>query len=180
MMILTAIGEAKAVASRDDVPAHSAEERLEQIARELMTVMAMLRSSDLRNAVCPAETIERARQALAVAGPEVRKAILTACEPATLVELGERIAALIQSFPQGEPADGYSVSLTMDVGSLQPSRGALEAACRRLRTTAFFRPKIREVLAAVREADTMYSAALRAIDELPKRINLAQGEGDHG
>ena len=40
------------------------------------------------------------------------------------------------------PADSYSAALTMDVGSLQPSRGALEAACRWLRATAMFRPKI--------------------------------------
>jgi NADP-dependent 3-hydroxy acid dehydrogenase YdfG len=36
------------------------EERLEEIARELMTVTAMLRSAELRNHVCSAETVERA------------------------------------------------------------------------------------------------------------------------
>ena len=59
-------------------------------------------------------------------------------------------------------------------GSLQPSRGALEAACRWLRTTAMFRPKIPEVLAAVREAGIMYKTALRAIDELPGQIEGAE------
>ena len=76
----------------------------------------------------------------------------------------EHIAVLIQSIPQGDPADSYSAALTMDVGSLQPSRGALEAACRWLRTTAMFRPKISEVLAAVREAGIMYETALRALE----------------
>jgi hypothetical protein len=62
----------------------------------------------------------------------------------------------------------------MDVGSLQPSRGALEAACRWLRTTAMFRPKIPEVLAAVREAGIIYEKALRALDELPGQIARAE------
>ena len=78
------------------------------------------------------------------------------------------------SVPQGGPANAYSAALTMDVGSLQPSRGALEAACRWLRTTAMFRPKIPEVLAAVREAGIMYKTALRAIDELPGQIEGAE------
>jgi hypothetical protein len=64
------------------------------------------------------------------------------CQPATVAEVCEHIAVLIQSIPQGDPADSYSAALTMDVGSLQPSRGALEAACRWLRATAMFRPKI--------------------------------------
>ena len=62
----------------------------------------------------------------------------------------------------------------MIVGSLQPSRGALEAACRWLRTTAMFRPKIPEVLAAVREAGIIYEKALRALDELPGQIARAE------
>jgi hypothetical protein len=37
----------------------------------------------------------------------------------------------------------------MAVGTLEPSRGALEAAYHRLRTGAMFRPKNSEVLAAV-------------------------------
>jgi hypothetical protein len=36
------------------VPARRIEERLEEIARELMTVTAMLRSAELRNHVSPA------------------------------------------------------------------------------------------------------------------------------
>jgi hypothetical protein len=91
-----------------------------------------------------------------------------------LVELGECIETLIQSISQGDPAGGYCTTLTMDVGSLEPSRGALEAAGRRLRTTAMFRPKIAEVLAAVREAGIMYETALRAIDELPAQIARAE------
>ncbi len=163
-------GEARAVASPRNVPERSAEERLEEIAHELMTVTALLRSAELRGEICPAETIARAKQWMNAATGGVRKAIHTACEPATLQELGERIANLIQSIPHGAPADCYSAALTLDVGSLQPSRGALEVACRRLRTTAMFRPKIPEVLAAVREAQIMYETALRALDELPRRI----------
>ena len=174
MTSLAPIGGGRTLTSPDAVPARRIEERLEEIARELMTVTAMLRSAELRNHVCSAETVERAKQALTAATPEARQALGAACEPSTLVELGERIAALIQSVPQGDPANAYSAALTMDVGSLQPSRGALEAACRWLRTTAMFRPKIPEVLAAVREAGIMYKTALRAIDELPGQIEGAE------
>jgi hypothetical protein len=84
------------------------------------------------------------------------------------------VSGLIQSLPQCEPAEGYSTALTTDVGSLQPSWGAVEAACRQLRTTATFRPKIPEVLAAVREAGAVYETALRALDELPGQIARAE------
>jgi len=134
----------------------------------------MLRSAELRSEVCPADTVERAKLALAAATPEAQQALRAVCEPATLVELGECIETLIQSIPQGDPAGGYSATLTMDVGSLEPSLGALEAASRRLRTTAMFRPKIPEVLAAVREAGIMYETALRALDELPGLIVRAE------
>jgi hypothetical protein len=139
-----------------------------------MTVSAMLRSAELRSEVCPSDTVERAKLAIAGATPEAQQALRAACEPATLVELGECIQTLIQSIPQSDPAGGYSATLTMDVGSLEPSRGALEAAGRRLRTTAMFRPKISEVLAAVQEAGIMYETALRAIDELPGQIARAE------
>jgi hypothetical protein len=174
MTSLTPIGGGRTLTSPEAVPARRTEERLEEIARELMTVTAMLRSAELRNQVCSAETVERAKQALTAATLEARQALRAASEPATLVELGERMAALIQSIPQGDPTDGYSAALTRDVGSLQPSRGALEAACRWLRTTAMFRPKIPEVLAAVREACVVYRAASRALDELPRQIARAE------
>ena len=174
MTSLAPIGGGRTLTSPDAVPARRIEERLEEIARELMTVTAMLRSAELRNQACSAETVERAKQALRAATPEARQALRAACEPCTLVELGECIAALIQSVPHGDPANAYSAALTMDVGSLQPSRGALEAACRWLRTTAMFRPKISEVLAAVRDAGIMYETALRALDELPGQIARAE------
>lgn len=168
------IGGGRTLTSPDAVPARRIEERLEEIARELMTVTAMLRSAELRSEVCPCDTVKRAKLALAGATPEAQQAFRAACEPATLVELGECIETLIQSIPQGDPAGGYSTALTMDVGSLQPTRGALEAACRWLRTAAMFRPKISEVLAAVREAGIIYETALRAIDELPGQIARAE------
>jgi hypothetical protein len=162
--------------SLDDLPQRCAEERLEDLARELMTVTAMLDSAELHGSLCQAETVERAKRALQ-AGAAARATMRTACEPATVREVCEHIAVLIQSIPQGEPTDGYSAALTTDVGRLQPNRGALEAACRRLRTTAMFRPRIPEVLAAVREAGIMYETALRAIDELPGQIaRAAQSE----
>jgi hypothetical protein len=40
---------------------------------------------------------------------------------------------------EGRLADSYSAALTMDVGTLEQSRGALEAARHRLRTGAIQR-----------------------------------------
>jgi hypothetical protein len=165
--------EGRPLVSLDDLPQPSAEERLENLARELMTAASMLRGAELRGELSQAQTIERAKRGLQ-AGAAVRTALRAACEPATVAEVCDCIALLIDSTSQRDPEDGYSGALTTDVGSLQPSRGALEAACRRLRTTAMFRPKIPEVLDAVREAGTVYPAALRAIDELPGQIARAE------
>jgi len=111
MTSLTPIGGGRTLTSADAVPTRRTEEWLVEIARELMTVTAMLRSAELRNQACSAETVERAKQALTAATPEARQALRAACEPSTLVELGERIAALIQSVPQGDPANAYGAAL---------------------------------------------------------------------
>jgi hypothetical protein len=165
--------EGRLLVNLDALPQPSTEERLENLARELMTAASMLRGAELRGELSQAETIERAKRALQ-AGAAVRTPLRAACEPATVAEVCDRIALLIDSTSQRDPEDGYSGALTTDVGSVQPSRGALEAACRRLRTTAIFRPKIPEVLDAVREAGAVYAAALRALDELPGQIARAE------
>jgi hypothetical protein len=165
--------ELKSLARRDGLPVRRAEERLEDLAREMMTVSAVLRSAELRGNTCQDETINRARRALQ-SGAAARAALEAACQPATVAEICERIAGLIQSIPQGDPPEGYSADLTKDVGSLQPSRGGLEAACRRLRATSLYRPKICEVLEAVREAGAMYQAAMRAVDKLSAQIARAE------
>ena len=84
-MSLAPIGGGRTLTSPDAVPARRPAERLEEIARELMTVTAMLRSAELRNHVCSAETVERAKQALTAATPEARQALRAACEPSTLL-----------------------------------------------------------------------------------------------
>jgi hypothetical protein len=141
---------------------------------ELMTASALVRRAELRDQLCQAETVERARNALKAATAEVRSALQTACDPATVAEVCERIDGLIESIPHGEPADGYSAALTMDVGGLQPSRGGLEIACRKLRITCMRRPTIPDVLAAVREGIAVYEAAQRALEELPNLIKRSQ------
>src|SRR5262249_27559161 len=91
---------------RDGLPTPRAEEQLEAIGRELMAVSGMLRSAELRGELCGVEMLERAKRA-AGAIATVRTALKTACQPATITELGEHIEALIKSIPQGEPADEY-------------------------------------------------------------------------
>jgi hypothetical protein len=46
--------------SLDELPQRRAEERLEDLARELVTVTAMLCSAELRGSLCEAQTVERA------------------------------------------------------------------------------------------------------------------------
>jgi hypothetical protein len=81
---------------------------------------------------------------------------------------------MIQSIPQGEPPEAYSRALAIDVGSLQPNRGGLEIGCRKLRTTSTFRPKLPEVISAVREGIKVYEAASRALNDLPGQIARAE------
>jgi hypothetical protein len=119
--------EGRLLVNLDALPQPSTEERLENLARELMTAASMLRGAELRGELSQAETIERAKRALQ-AGAAVRTPLRAACEPATVAEVCDRIALLIDSTSQRDPEDGYSGALTTDVGSLQPSRGALEAA----------------------------------------------------
>src|SRR4029077_12894776 len=82
MTDLTAIGGHQ-LASLDDLPQRRAGERLEDLARELMMVTAMLCSAELRNGLCEAETVERAKRALQ-AGASARTGLRTVCQPATV------------------------------------------------------------------------------------------------
>jgi hypothetical protein len=100
-MSLAPIGGGRTLTSPDAVPARRPAERLEEIARELMTVTAMLRSAELRSELCSSDKVERAKLAVAGATPEAQQALRAACEPATLVELGECIETLIHSISQG-------------------------------------------------------------------------------
>jgi hypothetical protein len=84
----------------DDLPQRRADERLEDLARVLMTVTAMLCSAELRSRLCEAETVKRAKRALQ-AGASARTGLRTVCQPATVAEVCEHIAVLIQSIPQG-------------------------------------------------------------------------------
>ena len=95
MTELTPIG-GQQLASLDDLPQRRADERLEDLARELMMVTAMLCSAELRNGLCEAETVERAKRALQ-AGASARTGLRTVCQPATVAEMCEHIVVLIQS-----------------------------------------------------------------------------------
>ena len=70
------------------------------MARELMMVTAMLCSAELRSRLCEAETVKRAKRA-SKAGASARTGLRTVCQPATVADVCEHIAVLIQSIPQG-------------------------------------------------------------------------------
>lgn len=75
----------------------------------------------------------------------------------------------------------YGIMLVADVGSLQPSRRAIELACRGLRTkrhSSFF-PAIPEVLDAVRAAEEFFHRARDAYKELPHLIASGRAQLEH-
>jgi hypothetical protein len=135
--------EEATLTSTDAVPTRRMEERLEENRSRINDRLECCAApSSAAKYVHPTRSSGPSWRSRAT--PEAQQALRAACEPATLVELGECIETLIQSISQGDPAGSYCTTLTMDVGSLEPSRGALEAACRWLRTAAMFRPRFQK------------------------------------
>ena len=64
-------------------------------------VTAMLCSAELRSRLCEAKTVKRAKRA-SKAGASARTGLRTVCQPATVADVCEHIAVLIQSIPQGD------------------------------------------------------------------------------
>jgi hypothetical protein len=159
----------------DIYPAPTIEQATERLARELVATLATLRRAELMGEAPKAEAIERAERTLAAATSTARLRLEQASSPATHEDIAANIAAMIGSNPHGGQVVGevYGPLIVADVGALEPSKGAIEAACRKLRTNSEWLPKIPELLAAVREAEQVYTAARRALNELPGIIARA-------
>lgn len=99
-------------------------------------------------------------------------------EPATTGEITAHIVNLIASDPRDDIAepDLYIRNMEQDLGSLGPSRFAIEAGCRKIRRTLRFRPKIAEVYAAVQEAEKAFQSMAGYLQVLPERLARAEAE----
>lgn len=97
-------------------------------------------------------------------------------EPATEAEIAKELGKLILSDPRDDIADPhiYVPALEEDVGSLAPSRYAIEAGCRKLRRNLRFRPKISEVYLAVKDADEVFQKAVIGLKCLGSQIEDAK------
>src|SRR5262245_24853773 len=125
-------------------PARTAEEATEAVARDVVAAFGALRRAEMMAETCSMEAVEQAKRALAAVTATERVRLEEACRPATHEDLAVSLAAMIGSIPHGHQAVAGQVYGTMmvgDVGAMEPSKGAVEAACRRLRTSSRYLPK---------------------------------------
>jgi hypothetical protein len=153
-------------------PGPDADERVERRAKGVVEAWYALHhaetyGSDRRAAVAAAE-------AVIAAADSTRRELNRAMAPATHDDIAYQLAALVAAFPNSRADELYGRILVADVGALQPSVGAIGAACRELRRSSKFLPAIAEVCAALADAERTFRLALERIDELPPRIAEAK------
>jgi hypothetical protein len=163
------------------LPTYPQLSQFEQLERDLMT--AMTASGGLKVAM-QSHNVDRLPPAIAGAQclissgkiATLRRELPRALSPATVEEIGARIAALIKSIPNPgkEDLEIYARLLTDDVGAQSPTRLGLEIACRRLRRTAEWLPKIAQVLTALEKIEAGIRDAPRSLEELPALVEQAQ------
>jgi hypothetical protein len=155
--------------------------QLEQLERRLRTAMAA--SGELKVAM-QSNVVERLSAAiddakrLIVSGEiaALQGELPSALAPATLEEIGARIALLIKSFPQRgkDDLETYAQLLIEDVGAESPTRLGLEIACRRLRRSVEWLPKISQVLETLKKTEAWIRHAPNSLERLPKFVSEAR------
>jgi hypothetical protein len=167
----------------DDYPPPSIGQQAERAASDILAAHAGLfdperasrRGADLAANVAQAEALLRTS---GLAGREQLEAF---CRPATKAEIGLCLAALVAAFPDGLRADddSYVCALEPEIWGLQPSLGAINAGCRKIKIE--FKPQwgrrvptVSEVVAAVQKAGALFECARSAHSELPERIAVAK------
>jgi hypothetical protein len=123
--------------------------------------------------------LERAAPLLTNYAGDLRREIEKALAPATIDEIRKHIVLLLDSNPRAQRlTESFGDLVESDIGSLQPSRGAIEAACRSLRVTPRpeFKPvpDIPEIIEAVKAKQMTLEMSLRALDGMPKSIDEAR------
>ncbi len=122
-----------------------------------------------------AAALAGAQSALATA--EARStALLEALAPADDEEVRTELHRLVRSWPQDKRGDlaGYAAELAIFVLERQPSRRALEQACRGLKLRRVHMPSIAEVVDALGAAEGAIGAATQQLATLPERIARAE------
>ena len=128
------------------------------------------------------KTVADAERLLKIGFHTVIEVGRAAIRKATAIEINQHLAVLVGCMA-GQKLDMrlYSAALVEDVGALQPSIGALEAACRHLRRTCTFVPTIAECLQAIRDRQKAFdgfsakaATFAKNVETLPLRIAEAK------
>jgi hypothetical protein len=114
------------------------------------------------------------QQAERVLGTVDSRGLQAAVERASHDDLACHLAALVAAYPNGRVGRYFGDLLVADVGALEPSRGAIEAACHHLRRGSKFLPAISEICEAVASAEWTFEAASRKWHELPALIETVK------
>lgn len=123
--------------------------------------------------------LARAEPLLGTYPGELKSEIKKALAPATVDEIRKHIVLLLDSNPRAQRlTESFGDLVESDVGSLEPSKGAIEAACRYLRTTPRpeFKPvpDIPEIVEAVKSKQRRLEMAESVIDGMPAKIEEAR------
>jgi hypothetical protein len=159
--------------ARNSLPGPCMPEIIEGVALEIIEVQ-----HDLSEASRPHNgggmreelpgAIARAERLL---GRDLRTALEAALAPATHDDVADALESLVGAFPNSKADALFGRLLVADVGALRPSRGALDAACRRLRRTFKFLPAIAEICDAIDHAEKYtYRNALDYLEKLPRKL----------
>lgn len=92
-------------------------------------------------------------------------------QPATKRDVAEQVALLIASYPSAAKIDPLLGRVfAEDVGCQHPTRGALAAACRKLRRTSKWLPSLSELLEALAAEEQRLADAPRLLVDMPRTV----------
>jgi hypothetical protein len=148
-------------------------ELIERSAKSVMEACFALTEADLRTDGLAA-AIDRAERVIEMADA-IRANLEDAMARATHDDVALHLASVVAAFPNSRADEYFGKLLVADVGALEPSRGAIEAACRHLRRRdCKFLPAISEVCKAVEDAEWMFRTASEMLEVLPSRVAAAK------
>lgn len=127
--------------------------------------------------------IARCQPLLGPYAGELKREIAKALQPATVDEIRKHIVLLLDSNPRAQRlTESFGDLVESDVGALEPSKGAIEAACRHLRTNPRpeFKPvpDIPEIVDMVKMKQGSFERAADLIDRMPAKIEEATKQLD--
>jgi hypothetical protein len=118
------------------------------------------------------QAIERAETFMSDIDSDIVNAVDQAKKKATRPQISSQVAVLVAAFPQAGKADSaYGRILCEDVGAQEPSVGALDIACRKLRRNGRFLPIVGEVLEVLAKAEDDLEKVTERLRALPKYLS---------